>query len=149
MSGRVGFDWFAAAGEGSQPGPADGRGSSSHSVRDRSHGTVRGVIGQLIRPGYARHTVIGATLNKQYIGNGAQIAREAGNDPAVAPGGPAARAGLRPGDVIVGLGSLPVTSAYALVDAIRSLSPGSRVAVTYVRHGEARRAELTLGSARS
>jgi S1-C subfamily serine protease len=97
----VGFDWFAAAGERGQPGPAGGRVSSSNSTngaREASHGGVWQVISQLIRTGSARHPVIGATLNEQYTGSWAQIAREAAHDPGVAPGGPAARAGLLPGD---------------------------------------------------
>jgi hypothetical protein len=84
----VGFDWFAAAGERSQPGPASGRVSSTNSVRERSHSGVWQVIGQLIRTGHAGRPVIGATLNEQYTGSGAQIAREAAHDPGVATGGP-------------------------------------------------------------
>ena len=111
---------------------------------------ARRVIVQLIRTGYATHSVIGAALNEQYAGTGAQIVTgRTGRDPAVAPGGPAARAGLRPGDVIVRLGALPVTNAYSLLDAIRSLPPGSRVGVTFMRHGQAHHAQITLGSARS
>jgi hypothetical protein len=75
----VGFDWFAAAGERGQPGPANGRISSSNStnsVRERSYSGVWRVIGQLIRTGSPRHPVIGATLNEQYTGSEAQIARE-------------------------------------------------------------------------
>lgn len=111
---------------------------------------ARRVIVQLIRTGYATHSVLGANLNSAYPGTGAQIATTGPrSQPAVDARGPAARAGLRPGDVITRLNSLPVTSAYSLVDGIRSQPPGSRVLITFVRQGTILRAPLVLGSARS
>jgi S1-C subfamily serine protease len=111
---------------------------------------ARRVIVQLIRTGYATHSVIGADLNGNYSGEGAQIATNGPNgEPAVTPGGPAAAAGLQPGDVIVRLGSQPVDDADSLVDAVRSLPPGSRVGITFVRQGATMRTSLRLGSARS
>ena len=111
---------------------------------------ARRVIVQLIRTGYATHSVIGAALNDGYAGTGAQIATAAqGGQPPVDPGGPAARAGLQPGDVVTRLGGLPVANAYSLVDAIRSLAPGSRVGVTFLRQGSTMQTNITLGSARS
>src|SRR5215469_10571249 len=111
---------------------------------------ARRVIMQLIRTGHATHSVLGASLNGAYPGAGAQIATAGSRgQPPVEARGPAARAGLRPGDVITRLGNLPVPTAYSLVDGIRSLPPGSRVPVTYVRQGTTRRTSLVLGSARS
>ncbi|MFY9892033.1 MAG: trypsin-like peptidase domain-containing protein [Streptosporangiaceae bacterium] len=111
---------------------------------------ARRVIVQLIRTGQATHSVIGATLNESYAGNGAQIMTTVtGGAPSVSPGGPAARAGLRAGDVITQLAGRPVSSAYSLLDAVRSLPPGATVAVDFRRQGQAHRARLTLGSAGS
>ena len=62
---------------------------------------------------------------------------------------PIAQAGLEPGDIVVRLGSQPIATAYSLMDAVRSLAPGTHVAVSYIRHGQPRQAELILGSARS
>ena len=104
---------------------------------------ARRVVVQLIRSGHATHSVIGASVNENFAGNGAQI------QGGVMPGGPAAQAGLRAGDVVIKLGSQPIGSAYALLDAVRSLAPGSRVVVTFTRHGQTRRTDLTLGSASS
>jgi S1-C subfamily serine protease len=104
------------------------------------------VVQQLIRTGHATHSVVGATFNENFTGNGAQIATGHG---AIARGGPAARAGLEPGDIITAVGGQQVGNAYALLDAVRSQAPGSRVAVTFLRQGQTLQTELTLGSASS
>jgi S1-C subfamily serine protease len=111
---------------------------------------ARRVILQLVRTGQATHSVIGAQLNDNFSGNGAQIETSAqGGGQPVVPGGPAAQAGLQPGDVIVRFAGLPVTGAYSLLDAMRSLAPGTTVGVTFVRQGQTMQTRLTLGSAQS
>ncbi len=110
---------------------------------------ARRVIVELIRTGHATHSVLGATLKENYGGTGAQLAAARRPDPAVVPGGPAARAGLRPGDVITKLGGRPIASAGALLAAVGSLPPGSTVGVTFTRRGRPMRTRITLGSARS
>jgi putative serine protease PepD len=75
--------------------------------------------------------------------------QSAGGAASVSRGGPAALAGLRPGDVIIGLGGQPVDNDTALLDAIRSLQPGARVTVRFIRNGNPHTATLTLGSAES
>ena len=111
---------------------------------------ARRVIVQLIRTGHATHSVLGATLNESYTGDGAQIAASSrGSGRAVVPGGPAARAGLHAGDVVTKLGKLPITSSYALLDAVQSQAPGTTDAVTFLQHGQLQHGRLTLGSASS
>jgi putative serine protease PepD len=113
------------------------------------------VAAELVRTGHATHAVIGAALNLRYGGPGAQIAAApAGRGTArarlpVTPGGPAARAGLRAGDVIVSFAGQPVTSAQTLLDAVRTQAPGARVPVTYLSGGQARQGVLRLGSSGS
>ena len=94
---------------------------------------VRRIAVELIRTGHATHSVIGAAITASYSGVGAQIAPSPGHSAGapVTPGGPAARAGLRPGDVIIRFGNQTVTDANSLLDAIRSQAPGSHVTVTF------------------
>jgi S1-C subfamily serine protease len=111
---------------------------------------VRRVAAELVRTGHATHSVIGALLNTKFTSGGAEIATAtSGAGPAVTPGGPAMRAGLRAGDVIVTFDGQPVTSAQTLLDAIRAQPPGAPVHLIYLRHGERRAATLRLGSAQS
>jgi S1-C subfamily serine protease len=63
----------------------------------------------------------------------------------VTKGGPADRAGLRPGDVITGLGGTRVTTLTSLAEALASRKPGDRTEVTYTRDGDRRTARVTLG----
>jgi putative serine protease PepD len=111
---------------------------------------ARLVATQLIRTGKAAHSVLGALISTSYHGSGAQIAlARTDGVPAVSPGGPAARAGLRPGDVIIRFGGQQIINATGLLDAVRSRGPGARVPVTFKRNGATRTVTLTLGSAES
>lgn len=111
---------------------------------------ARRVAVELIRTGQATHAVIGAELDPGWGGNGAEIApAKLGRTPAITPGGPAARAGLLPGDVIVKFGGQPVNDADTLLDAIRSMPPGANTSVTFVRAGQTHTVNVRLGSATS
>ncbi|MEW2132881.1 trypsin-like peptidase domain-containing protein [Streptomyces sp. NPDC005435] len=63
----------------------------------------------------------------------------------VTPGGPAARAALRTGDVITRLDNTTITSVTALAEALAADKPGQRVKVTYQRNGREGTTEVTLG----
>ncbi len=62
----------------------------------------------------------------------------------VGPGTPAEAAGLRAGDVIVGVGSDKVTSSDDLGTAVRKNKPGDRVEVRWQRGGAERSAAVSL-----
>ena len=111
---------------------------------------ARLIATEIIRTGRATHAVIGVMLDSAYRGSGAQIVTAARRGAfAVTPRGPAARAGLRPGDVIVSFGGQRITSATTLIQAVRSRDPGMRVAVVFLRGGVRHVVSLTLGSAPS
>jgi serine protease Do len=65
----------------------------------------------------------------------------------VEPGGPAASAGVRRSDVIVGLAAQPIGSLEDLVAALRDLEPGQQSRLTIVRGGGERiELPITVGS---
>jgi putative serine protease PepD len=110
---------------------------------------ARRVAEELINTGHASHPVIGVTLDMGYSGDGARVNTKGGSGPAVTPGGPGDKAGVRPDDVITKVDGVPVHSGQELIVRIRSHRPGDRLALTVRRDGRERAVELTLGSAHS
>ncbi|MGW7415382.1 S1C family serine protease [Streptomyces sp. NPDC054863] len=103
------------------------------------------VAQQLIKTGKPVYPMIGATVGMAEKGNGARIADQGtGNTPAVSPGGPAAAAGLKPGDVITKLGDRVIDSGPTLISEIWTHKPGDKVKLTYTRGGKQSTTEVTL-----
>ena len=64
----------------------------------------------------------------------------------VAPGGPAARAGLRPDDVITSIDGEPATSNLQLQELTLTKKPGDTVPIGYTRAGHSATTTVTLGA---
>ena len=64
----------------------------------------------------------------------------------VTPEGPAARAGLRAGDVILSFDGQPVDGMEGLIERVRAAKAGAAVAVRYQREGEEGEVRVTLGA---
>jgi Zn-dependent M28 family amino/carboxypeptidase len=62
----------------------------------------------------------------------------------VQPGSPAAKAGLKGGDVLVKFGDKTITNLYDFTDALRSSKVGDVVEVTVLREGKPLKAPVTL-----
>ena len=62
----------------------------------------------------------------------------------VTPGGPAAVAGLKPGDAILKIDGRDMDDAEAVTRAVTRKRPGDRLAVEFLRNGQRLRLELTL-----
>ncbi|MGL5863423.1 MAG: S1C family serine protease, partial [Phycicoccus sp.] len=106
---------------------------------------VATTVDQLISTGKADHPVIGVYLDDQFDGEGVRIAISGPDGaPAVNPDGPAAAAGLRPGDVVVAFEGKPVTEQGEFVVAIRARTIGDKVTLTVRRDGEEREFTMVL-----
>ena len=64
----------------------------------------------------------------------------------IVPDGAAAAAGLQEGDVVTSFNGVPITGATDLTAQVRALAAGSDAELTFVRDGESRTVEVTLGT---
>lgn len=63
----------------------------------------------------------------------------------VVRGGPAAQAGLRPGDVLAAVGDTPAINSRVVTRAIAEVTPGARITADVLRGGEQLSLEVTAG----
>jgi putative serine protease PepD len=107
--------------------------------------TATKIADQLIASGKAVHSQIGVSVQDApgstdgAPGLGATLT-------SVSSGGPAAKAGLQPGDVVTKVDDRRITDANTLIVAIRSHDPGSTVTLTLTRGGATRTIKVTLAS---
>ncbi|MEE4493694.1 S1C family serine protease [Streptomyces sp. BE230] len=107
---------------------------------------AKNVAQQLIKTGQPVYPVIGATVTMDEKTGGAVISDQgAGGTEAVTKDGPAARAGLRAGDVITKFNDTVVDSGPTLIGEIWTHKPGDKVKLTYKRDGKTSTVEVTLG----
>jgi putative serine protease PepD len=99
--------------------------------------TVRSVVTQLISTGKAEHAFLGVTIDS--TASDALIAGVRG-------GTPAAKAGLKKGDVVTSLGGHQISSPDELASIINSFKPGDSVKITYERGGESHTAQVKLAT---
>lgn len=117
-------------------GPAVGSIGLGFAIPSRA--VVR-IAEEIIATGSSRTPIMGITLDASFPGPGALI-------DTVTAGGPAEAAGLRAGDVILGLGGRSVADADELVVAIRDRLPGEEVTIEARRGQRLFDATVVLGS---
>ncbi|RKN12212.1 S1C family serine protease [Streptomyces radicis] len=109
--------------------------------------TVTFLVDQLIEHGEVRDSgraALGVTV-RTVLGDGFEPSGAAIVD--VNDDGPAARAGLRPGDVIVRVAGERVTDVVSLSEALAAHGPGDEIEVTFERDGSRESARVELGEA--
>jgi putative serine protease PepD len=102
---------------------------------------ARKTADQLIKDGKATYPVIGVSIDMNYNSGGALIAKKAS---AIVAGGPAAKAGLRPGDLITAIDGIKINTPEELIVQIRTNSVGDEVILTYLRGKTTGTAKLIL-----
>ena len=102
---------------------------------------ARKTADQLIRDGKATYPVIGVSIDMNYSGGGALIAKTSS---AILAGGPAAKAGLRAGDLITEIDGIKINTPEELIVQIRTNDVGDEVTIAYIRGNQSRTAKLIL-----
>ncbi|HUI68019.1 MAG TPA: M20/M25/M40 family metallo-hydrolase [Nitrospirota bacterium] len=88
-------------------------------------------------PKSERKVSLGTVPDFAYQGKGFRLS-------GVAPGSPAEAAGLREGDIIVAINGREVAGLKGFSDILKSLNPGDRISVTFLRDGRERTAETAV-----
>ena len=101
--------------------------------------TISQIVGGLIDDGSVQHAYLGVAIDDSSATTGASLAE-------VRAGTPAARAGLRNGDVITKFGEQSVGSADELRRLVDSKQPGDKVELTITRNGKTQTVTVTLGT---
>ncbi|MBC9821799.1 S1C family serine protease [Terrabacter sp. MAHUQ-38] len=102
---------------------------------------ARRTADQLIATGKATHPVIGVKLDRTFTGEGAQVIDA---PDAVTAGGPAAKAGVKPGDVIVAFEGKRIRTPDQLIVSIRARAVGDTVSLRVERDGQQLDLRMTL-----
>lgn len=92
------------------------------------------VADQLMDGGVAEHAFLGVALSNTVVTVG-DVTRQGAQIERVEPGSPAAGAGLRAGDVVVGIDGKSVDGAASLTGYVRQYPAGAEVTVDIVREG--------------
>jgi serine protease Do len=98
-----------------------------------SHKVTRGSIGIQFRPG------LSGAVNRVYGFKNGVLVQE------VTAGGPAEKAGLKPGDIITAIDGRSIKDGDDLVNEIASRRPGSSVRLGYLRDGKQADTTVTIG----
>jgi serine protease Do len=106
------------------------------------------VAGDLVAHGYLRRPLLGAAVSavtavEAEVYNLAEVS--GAHVSGVTPAGPAARSGLRPGDVILTLNGETIRNDTHLITSLAQLQPGDRVTLGVVRAGRRQDIAVELG----
>ena len=100
---------------------------------------------QLIATGSATYPIMGISVDSRFTGSGALITIEGVG---ITPGGPADKAGLKEGDLIIEFNGAEVENSDELIVMIRSKSVGDKVTIKYQRNNIVRQTTVTLAASK-
>jgi serine protease Do len=113
---------------------------------------VRHVAQELVKDGRVRYPYLGLMLTDVKDLDDSQRAKLGKAVPAagafvaeLTPGGPAGKAGMRPGDVITEVNERKIVGAGDVVDYVSNQNIGARVLLHYVRDGRPAQTQVALG----
>ena len=106
---------------------------------------ARKTADQLIKNGVSTYPIMGVSLDTRFMGTGARIATEPGS---VTIGGPAAGAGIKPGDIIIEIDGKAINSADEAIVNVRSHNVGDRIKIKFQRDGVTKETSLILIAAK-
>jgi 2-alkenal reductase len=144
----VGINTLVVRGGGSTGDQAEGLGFSVPSK------TVKQVSDQLIQTGKIEHPYLGITYSmidadiaaqeNLPVQNGALVGASGQNAQSVMPGTPAAKAGVKDGDIITAVGGIKLDSNTSLRGALMQHKPGDTINLEVLRDGKTLSLEVTL-----
>ncbi|MDM7891077.1 S1C family serine protease [Curtobacterium caseinilyticum] len=105
---------------------------------------VKRVANEIRENGSATHGLLGATVGD--ASEDANATQMGALIKSVSSGGAASGAGLRKGDVVTKIGSATVSDATDLTAQVRFFAGGAKTTITYVRDGQTRETDVTLGT---
>jgi putative serine protease PepD len=106
---------------------------------------ARKTADQLIKNGSSTYPIMGVSLDTRYTGVGAKIPDDVGS---VSPGGPADRAGIKPGDIIIAIDGKAVDTADEAIINVRSHNVGDKIKIKLQRQGVTKEVSLVLIAAK-
>ncbi|HNP70035.1 MAG TPA: trypsin-like peptidase domain-containing protein [Kouleothrix sp.] len=146
----IGINTLVVRGNGLSGDQAEGLGFSVPS------NTVKHVSDDLIAQGKVEYPYLGISYSmidadtaaqaNLPVQNGALIGPRSPNEPAVVDGTPAAKAGLRDGDIITAIGGTKLDSNTSLRAALLKHKPGETVQLEVLRDGKTLTVDVTLAT---
>ena len=103
------------------------------------------IANEIIEDGAATHGLLGASVTSAEAAQGSDTVGALIAE-APAEGGAAANAGLQQGDVVTEFNGVPITDSVDLTAQVRAAAGGSEATITYVRDGETKTVDVTLGT---
>lgn len=109
---------------------------------------VKDALNDIIRTGHVVRGFIGASLNNLNEEKASQLGLDSAIQGAiieqVAEGGPAAKAGLKPDDVVTGINGQPIQGMSQLRLRVAAMSPGDRATFDILRSGKPSKIVVTI-----